>query len=123
MKQDTSREIITILSPNVKPVPGAAEIVAKSETSNEDTPLPVETMSTNSVPLIRNCAKITGNVETNCSDKNSEHVETSSSSKASPVTTTNRSKNTEHVETDYHVSTSQHKTSKDLTLLWKVHSM
>ena len=64
MEQDVSTGIVTAQSSKGNTVPGTALNVAKSESSVEDTSLPVGTTPTNTETVTINCAKNTGNVET-----------------------------------------------------------
>ena len=57
-------------------VPGIVLHVAKSESSDKETPLPAETTPVKTESVTKNYAKKTGNVETKMVDKKAEHVET-----------------------------------------------
>ena len=98
--QDVSTEIVTAQLSKGNTVPGTALNIAKSESSDEDTPLPVGTTPTNTETVTINCAKNTGNVEMISLDKKSEYVETELCSNDLPVEMLNLKENNKYVETN-----------------------
>ena len=91
-------DTVPVQSSNIDP--GIALNIAKIESSDEDTPLPVGTSPTNTITNTNICAKETGNVETRSSDNAPEHVETDLASKNLPVEMINCTQNNGHVETN-----------------------
>ena len=98
MKQDIASGTDTVHVQSCSTDPGTALNVAKIESSDEETPLPVGTLPANITTNTDICAKETGNVEMSSSDNVPEHVETDLASKILPVETINYTQNNRHVE-------------------------
>ena len=101
MKQDIASGTDTVPVQSYNTDPGIALNVAKIESSDEETPLPVGTSPANTTTNTDICAKETGNVEMSSLDNGPEHVETDPASKILLVETINCTRNNGHVETNF----------------------